>query len=177
MSRKRGQKAYTDVLEFLNPKIPSEIEDDILGAFATYSIESDMTSADLRSYFEDLQMPRELTKMVNDRDLCIEGTNIVSFEKLLKTTFHLLVFMNNAEIVDTQWSMLVQACGRDAQFPHVALRSHVLSIKDLQKVANSISMDNGRLIEMMSCATNGTRVYVTWLDFAFLLGKLGHLVF
>ncbi|SCV01103.1 LAME_0G14070g1_1 [Lachancea meyersii CBS 8951] len=177
MSRKRGQKAYGDVLEFMNPKVPSEIEDDILGAFATYSIESDMTSANLNDFFSDLQMPRDITKMVNAQDVCVEGTNVVSFDKLLKSTFHLLIFMNNAEIVDTQWSMLVVACGRDKRFPHVALRSHVLSIKDLQKIANSINMDNGHLVEMMSFATSGKRVFMTWLDFAYLLGKLGHLVF
>ncbi|CUS23441.1 LAQU0S10e00452g1_1 [Lachancea quebecensis] len=174
---KTRSKSYNSILEFLNPKIPSEIEDDILGAFANYSIESDMTARDLPEYFKELQMPTEMTKLIQPQDLCLEDTNIVDFDKLLKTTFHLLIFMNNAEIIDTQWMMLVQGCGRDTQFPHVALRNHVLSIKDLQKIANSINVDGGHLIDMMSCATQGKRVYITWMDFAYLLGKLGHLVF
>ncbi|SCU91932.1 LAFA_0F06788g1_1 [Lachancea sp. 'fantastica'] len=177
MSKKRSQKAYNDVIEFMNPKIPAEIEDDILGAFATYSIESDMTSSNLPDFYNDLQMPRDFTKLLDVRDVCIEDTNIVSFDKLLKNTFHLLIFMNNAQVIDTQWSMLVVACGRDKQFPNVSLRNHVLSIKDLQKIANSINMENGALLDMMSCATSGKRVFLTWLDFAFVLGKLGHLVF
>ncbi|SCU95058.1 LADA_0G13168g1_1 [Lachancea dasiensis] len=177
MSKKRGQKSYSDVLNFLNPKIPAEIEDDILSAFANYSLESDMTSANLPAFYSDLQLPEDVTKMIKAQDVCIEGTDIISFDKLLKTVFHLLVFMNNGENIDAQWSMLVHACGRDSQFPQVALRNHVLSIKDLQKITNSINMDSGKLVEMMSYSTNGTRVYITWLDFAFLLGKLGHLMF
>lgn len=85
--------------------------------------------------------------------------------------------MDNATVIDSQWSMLVQGCGRDKQFPNVTLRNHVLSIKDLQKIANSINVDGSRLIDMMSCATQGKRVFLTWLDFAYLLGKMGHLVF
>ncbi|SCW02807.1 LAFE_0F14708g1_1 [Lachancea fermentati] len=177
MSKSRSKKSYNDVLAFTNPKIPSEVEDEILTEFANYSIEHDMTVRNLDSFFGDLQMPKDLTKMVNRPSLCIEGTDFIDFDKLLKQTYHLLVYMDNLTVIDTQWEMLVHTSGRDTQFPSVSLRNHVLSIKDLQKVANSINMDSHHLVEMMSCATQGQRVYITWMDFAYLLGRLGQLTY
>ncbi|SCU88923.1 LAMI_0D11804g1_1 [Lachancea mirantina] len=177
MARNRSKRTYDEVERFLNGSIPQEIEDDILSAFANYNIERDMTREDLSSFFQELQLPSEVTKFYDLNDLCIGGTQIVDFEKLLRATYHVLVFMNNMAVIDGFWEMLVKACGRDVAFPKVLLKNHVLSIKDLQKVANSASVESTGLVEMMSVATHGKRVFMTWLDLAYILGKLGILAF
>lgn len=169
---------YKKVESFLKAPVPQDIEDEILGAYATYSLERDMRSEDLRNYFESLQLPRELYKMVGKSDLTVEGTDVVDFERLLRCTYHLLVFMDNEQIIDEMWGLLVQASGRDQSFPNVKLRDHVLSIKDLQKVSNFVGIDRASgIVEMISCATSGKRVYMTYLDFAYVMGKLGYLRF
>lgn len=162
----------------MKAKVPQEIEDEILAVYATYSLEHDMTSEDLEQFFSDLELPRQLYKMMLKDELTLEGTNVVDFEKLLRCTYHLLVFMDNEKIIDEMWELLVHGSGRDKNFPSVELKNHVLSIKDLQKVSNFVGIDQSSgIVEMISCATNGRRVYMTYLDFAYILGKLGHLRF
>lgn len=169
---------YKKVEAFLKAPVPQDIEDEILGVYATYSLEHDMTCNELTGYFEDLQLPRELYKMVPKDDLTVEGTNVVDFERLMRCTYHLLVFMDNEQVIDEMWELLVNACGRDKSFPKVKLRDHILSIKDLQKVSNYVGMDQASgIVEMISCATSGRRVFMTYLDFAYVMGKLGYLRF
>lgn len=79
---------YKKVESFLKAPVPQDIEDEILGAYATYNLERDMRSEDLRNYFESLQLPRELYKMVGKSDLTVEGTDVVDFERLLRCTYH-----------------------------------------------------------------------------------------
>lgn len=170
--------SYKKVEAFLKAPVPQDIEDEILAAYATYSLEHDMTSGDLVSYFEDLQLPRGLYKMVRKGDLSVEGTNVVDFERLLRCTYHLLVFMDNEQVIDEMWGLLVQGSGRDQSFPQVQLRDHVLSIKDLQKISNFVGIERASgIVEMISCATGGKTVYMTYLDFAYVMGKLGYLRF
>ena len=169
---------YQQVTKFINAPVPREIEDDILEAFAKNSLESDMTVNNLDSYFNDLQLPKILCSKIRKEDLCLEGTNVIDFERIISYTYHILIFMDNEATIDEMWKLLVRQCARDVEFPNVLLKNHVLSIKDIQKVANTVGMEKGfGIIEMMSMATSGSRVYMTYLDFAFVLGKLGYLRF
>lgn len=169
---------YQQVEKFLHVKIPEELEDEILAVYAKYSMEHDMTTDDLTSYFEELQLPSRWYRMVPSRDLAVEGTPIIDLDKLLQYTYHLLIFMDNEETIDELWGLVVTASGRGTSFPQVNLKSHVLSIKDLQKANNSAGLEQAYgIVEMMSCATGGQRVYMTYMDFAYILGKLGILRF
>ncbi|CDF89864.1 ZYBA0S05-03532g1_1 [Zygosaccharomyces bailii CLIB 213] len=169
---------YEDVQKFVNSKIPEELEDEILAVYAKYSMEHDMTVQDLKNYFGDLQLPESWVRMIKSADVTVEGTNVVDLDKLLRCTYHLLIFMDNEEVIDDLWQLLVSASGRDQAFPLVKLRHHVLSIKDLQRASNSAGLDQAHgIVEMMSCATGGRRIYMTYLDFAYILGKLGYLRF
>lgn len=170
--------SYESVEKFLQAKIPQDIEDEILVAYATYNMDHDMVTADLEGYFEDLQLPRQLYRMIRKGEITLEGTDLIDFERLLKCTYHLLIFMDNQDTIDEQWTLLIQASGRDNSFPKVKLRNHVLSIKDMQKISSVVGIDQSTgVIEMVSCATSGKRVYITYLDFAYILGKLGYLRF
>lgn len=174
---------YSTVERFKNCTVPQEVEDEILETFAKYSIEQDMTLNDTQNYFEDLQLPRELYKSIRKEDITIEGTDVVDFDKIVKQTVHLLIFMNNEEIINSFWTLLLKNSGRLEKFPEVKLKDHILSIKDLQKIDvllnnKSNKVDGGvDIIGMLTCATYGSRVYMTYLDFADVLGRLGYLQF
>ncbi|QLQ78306.1 hypothetical protein HG537_0A05530 [Torulaspora globosa] len=170
--------SYEKVEAFLKVKVPQEIEDEILATYAEFSLEHDMTLDDLDKYFEQLELPKELCKMIPRNELVIEGTNVVDFTKLLTSTYHVLIFMDNEKTITEMWSLLVTSSGRDRDFPQVRLKNHVLSLKDLQKIRNYIGVEQSSgIVEMISVATGGRRVYMTYLDFAYILGKLGYLRF
>lgn len=169
---------YKKVESFIRAKIPQDIEDEILAVYANYSIEHDMTTDELSSYFKELQLSEDFSKLVAPSDLSLEGTNVIDFDKLLQCTYHLLIFMDNEDVVDEMWKLMIHASGREQAFPLVKLRNHVLSIKDVQKISNFVGTESSEgIIEMVSCATSGKRVYITYLDFAYILGKLGYLRF
>lgn len=165
---------YERVSRFSKIKVPQDIEDEMLNVYATYSIEHDMNTHDLEAYFKDLELPRDLYKLVRKEDLVIEGTDIIDFESLIRNTYYILIYIDNEDVINSLWGSMVKNCGRDKKFPNIQLSDHVLSVKDLQKISNVVGMaDQSGLIQMMSCATEGNRLYLTYLDFAAVLGKLG----
>lgn len=165
---------YERVATFTKLKVPQDIEDEMLSVYANYSIEHDMNTDDLESYFKDLELPRDLYKLVRREDLVIEGTNVIDFESLIRNTYYILIYIDNEDVIRSLWSSMVKNCGRDKEFPNIQLTDHVLSVKDLQKISNVVGMtDQSGLIQMMGCATEGNRLYLTYLDFAAVLGKLG----
>ncbi|CAI4047855.1 hypothetical protein SKDZ_13G1220 [Saccharomyces kudriavzevii ZP591] len=173
---KTNSVSYERVELFENPKVPGEVEDEILEKFAERSLDHDMTANELPTFFRDLQLEPTIFKMVRNENIVIEGTKVVDFTKLIRCTCQLLILMNNLTVIDDLWSMLIRSCGRDVDFPQVALRDHVLSVKDLQKICNLIGADQSAgTIEMISCATDGKRLFMTYLDFGCVLGKLGYL--
>lgn len=169
---------YDRVSVFTKLKVPQDIEDEMLSVYAQYSIEHDMNTYDLESYFNDLQLPRDLYKLLRRENLVIEGTNIVDFESLIRSTYDILIYIDNEDVIKNLWSSMIKNSGRDKEFPNIQLTDHVLSVKDLQKISNSLGVaDQTGLIQMMSCATEGNRLYLTYLDFAAVLGKVGLLRF
>ncbi|CCE62878.1 hypothetical protein TPHA_0D02410 [Tetrapisispora phaffii CBS 4417] len=170
--------SYKQVEKFMNAKIPDEIEDSILETFAKYSIEEDMTVANLKDYFNNLELPEILWSKIPSDEFCIEGTSIIDFDLLMKKTYHILIFMDNEDIIDELWGLFVKQSGRGAQFTNVKLKNHVFGVKDIMKVCNTVAMkQNDRIIEMVSVATSGRRLYITYIDFAYIMGKLGLLRF
>lgn len=173
---KSNNVSYERVQLFENPKVPIEVEDEILGKYAECSLDHDMTVNELPGFFQDLQLEPTICKLVRNEDVIIEGTEVIDFTKLVRCTCQLLILMNNLTVIDDLWLMLVKNCGRGVDFPQVALRDHVLSVKDLQKISNLIGADQSAgTIEMISCATDGKRLFMTYLDFGCVLGKLGYL--
>ncbi|CCD23761.1 Rad33p NDAI_0C01000 [Naumovozyma dairenensis CBS 421] len=164
--------------KFINATVPDEIEDEILNALVGFNLNHDMNTNDLNDFFELLQLPRDLYKLVPVDNVVVEGTNIIDFNKIVRATYELLIFLDNSEIINNLWQLMVTCSGRDKQYPHVILVNHILSVKDLQKIATFADLDQSSgIIQMMTCATSGKRVYMTYLDFAIILGKLGYLRF
>ena len=173
-----GKLGYDTVSRFLNAKIPGELEDELLVAYATCTEgQDDMTAAQLPAFFEDLQLPKEWYELVSPSRVCIEGTDIVDFEKLMSATYRLLIFMDNEKTIDEHWELLLGASQRAERFGRVPARKQAVTLKDLQRCAAHVGMEPEQSVEMLAWATGGSRVYVTYLDFAYLLGKLGYLHF
>ena len=51
--------------------------------------------------FENLQIPRESYKLFRIEDIVIEDTKMVDFVKIVKVTFHLFLYMNNEDIINS----------------------------------------------------------------------------
>lgn len=177
MSKKSTKKqiSYSQIDAFDKATLPVEIEDEILGAYSVFATEEqDMKRSQVVDFFNMLKLPKDLYHLVHTKNLCIEGTDIVDFERLLKDTYYLLIYMDNIELIDDLWALLVHSTGRDERYPNVQLRNHILSVKELQKSFNYCGIDQTReIVEMVAVATDGERVYMDYLDFARILGRLG----
>ncbi|KAH3900343.1 related to DNA repair protein RAD33 [Saccharomycodes ludwigii] len=183
-------KDYSRVEKFLNPtNIPPQIEDEILNLYLEFSLESDMLLKDLSSFFECLSLPAVLYNKINyQNELCIENTQVVDFNRLLQVTYHLLIYVDNEPLIMQYWKLLVDYSQRKEQpsrFAEIEYKNQILGIKELQKInesinAHSITNDEDTnnqepqiLIKMLQCATRGKRSFITYIDFANLLGRIG----
>lgn len=170
--------SHETVYSFLNAKIPKSMEDEMLLAYSNCTIEvPDLMMDNLDKYFDEIKLPSEWYQMVEKHMVCLDGTDIVDFDKLLSITYRLLIFMDNAEIIDSQWLLILEYSGRIERYKHIPVRKQVVSIKEIQRCASQVSMEQQKVVEMISCATEGRRVFIRYLDFAHLLGKLGYLRF
>ncbi|EGA77486.1 Rad33p [Saccharomyces cerevisiae Vin13] len=121
--------SYERVELFENPKVPIEVEDEILEKYAESSLDHDMTVNELPRFFKDLQLEPTIWKLVRNEDVIIEGTDVIDFTKLVRCTCQLLILMNNLTVIDDLWSMLIRNCGRDVDFPQVGLKRSCIKRK------------------------------------------------
>lgn len=171
--RKKNDVSYDTITRWNEARMPTEIEDEVLSIYLSFTEEGEFKWADISSFYMELQISKSWYGLLEFKDLCLDGIDVIDFEKLLDVTYRLLIFMDNESIIDKQWELLLKYTGRLQQFPKVALRKHVISVKDVQKAAVQVDMDQHIILSMVSWATNGERVFVTYLDFAKLLGKMG----
>ncbi|KAL6941208.1 hypothetical protein ACO0RG_002328 [Hanseniaspora osmophila] len=195
-SSRPQQLNYHKIEQFTNPKsVPKDIEEEVLTCYVDFNIEHDMTIYDLQPFFEKLQLPHNIYKFVmykGEKELCVEGTNIIDFDKLLIETYHLLIYMDNVAVIDEYWSLLVESCQRDQQFPQVKLKDHVIGLKQLRAIINNVNGSGEEetasgstmpLIQMMKAVSSppqksgADKLFINYLDFAFMLGKIGLLKF
>ncbi|CDO92056.1 unnamed protein product [Kluyveromyces dobzhanskii CBS 2104] len=171
----RNKKSFDfdSISKWDEAKMPAEIEDEVLSLYARFTEEGELKWSVMSKFYTELQIGSEWYTLLEPKDLCLEGIDVIDFEKLLDVTYRVLVFMDNAAVIDKQWRLLLQYSGRLQQFPNVTLRKHVMSVKDVQKAAVQVDLDQHIILPMVSWATNGERVFVSYLDFAKVLGKMG----
>lgn len=143
-----------------------------MDAFANYSMDTDMKSAQVSSYFKDLHIPTQFVignKRVRVDQLVIEGTDVVDFDKLLNKSYHLLLFRDNAREIENTWAQLLDSIGD--------LGKSTLNFSDLQKLDADLrtSISDTLLLDMVAVATEGQGLDITMTDFAYIMGKLGQL--
>jgi len=154
--------------------IPPEIEDEILEAFTTYSMEDDMKVEHLESFYKDLSIPKYFTernKRIDPNELTIEGTDIIDFDKLLIKSYQLIILRNNRHLIQQTWDLLQSA------FPESNGSSRNINVKNLKNVSDDVKsgISDPLLLDMVAVATDGEGVEVKLVDFAYVLGKLGEL--
>ncbi|ONH65629.1 DNA repair protein RAD33 [Cyberlindnera fabianii] len=158
--------------DFIAPaKLPAHYEDEILDAFANYSIEQDMKTTDLPSLYNDLRVPRDFiigNKRLRPEDLSIEGTDVIDFDKMLTKAYHLLLFRDNEDEIKRVWDSLIKAAGGKGRTG--------LNVADLKRVETELKLgiSDTLLLDMVAVGAEGQGVEVTIVDFAYILGKLGY---
>lgn len=158
--------------------IPTEIEDEILEAFTTYSFDDDMRIEHLGSYYKDLKIPSVFlagNSRIVPSELTIEGTDIIDFDKLLIKSFQLIVIRNNKQIIQQNWDLLQAAYSESSD---ISAPSSGLNLKNLKDISDGVKsgISDPLLLDMVAVATEGEGVSVTFIDFAYILGKIGELL-
>lgn len=162
--------------EFSKPnEIPHDIEDQILEVFGEYSMDQDLTYSQMNSFFRDLGVSTIFTKSNNklsQTSLCIEGTDVIDFDKLLVACFHLIVFERNKKEIITNWNLIRKI------IPNNDPNKYTINLKDLKAINQEIKMgiSDSVLLDMVAVATEGLSPEVKFIDFAYIMGKLGDLV-
>lgn len=146
----------------------------ILEAFANYSFDDDMKVSDLKNYYQDLKIPSLFTvgnKRLIHEELTVEGTDIIDFDKLLNKSFQLIVLRNNKNLIQQNWELLRKA------LPQSNEKSTSLNFKELKAISDDTKsgVSDSLLIDMVAVATEGGGVDVNFVDFGYVLGKLGEL--
>lgn len=165
--------SYDCIAKWNNARMPEEIEEEVLNLYVKYSEEHEFKWDVIHRFYEELEIDKELVGLLESRDLCLEGLDVIDIDKLIDVTYKLLIYMDNQNTIDAQWSLLLRYTGRLESFPQVRLRKHVISVKDIQKAAVQVDMDQSLILPMVTWATSGLKVFVNYLDFAQLLGKMG----
>ncbi|CAM9020289.1 unnamed protein product [Wickerhamomyces anomalus] len=174
------KKSYVNkrtISQFVKPeKIPPDIEDEILEAFTNYSLEDDMRVENLKSYYSDLKIPKLFiigNKRIDARHMIIEGTDIIDFDKLLVKSFQLIIFRNNKHIIQQNWDLLQNSLKEFGKTEKL----NGLNYKNLKNISEDVKtgISDPILLDMVAVATDGEGVDVNFIDFAYILGKLGEL--
>ncbi|CCH40837.1 DNA repair protein [Wickerhamomyces ciferrii] len=150
--------------------IPPEIEDEILEAFTTYSLEDDMKVKDLPSFYRDLKIPKKFiigNKRIEPNQLSIEGTDIIDFDKLLHRSYQLILFRDHKDIILENWNLLQKNSDMKTS----------LDFKDIKELSDDVKtgINDSLLLDMVAIATEGQSVHVNFIDFCYTIGKLGEL--
>lgn len=162
--------------QFKKYRIPTEIEDEILVVFSHHINEDgDLLQNTLSGFFQELQLDSDLVALIDTDRLLIDDTKVVDFDLLMKQIGYILIYMNNLDIIDQYWSLLIKNSGKAEPQQHMTSdRNCKFYVKDLQKIVNVVG-GQFNIIDLITVANNGERTYITYLDFAVVLGKLGYL--
>lgn len=113
-------------------------------------------------------------KRLNSSELTIEGTDIVDFDKLLSKSYQLIVIRDNRHLIQQTWELLQTALSDSKENTS---SSTSLNFKELKAISDDVKsgVSDSLLIDMIAVATEGGGVDVNFVDFAYILGKLGEL--
>lgn len=161
-----GSNAYT---------IPPKYETQLLDIYTHHTEEKpDIHLEEIPSLLIDgLNVPAEV---VPNRDeltsWLIEGTEVLDFEKWLYNGYLWLLLGDNLDDVDLLWEDIWETLEKDINTEDKnLLRRKRLYLKDVKTLINIGKLD-ANAMEMLQTAGNG-KVYIDYLDFFKLLGRLG----
>lgn len=163
-------------------KIPEDYETELLDIYTKCTEETpDIKIDELGSILEhEFRIPSEIIPdMESLKSWAIEGTDVVDFEKWLYNGYFWLLLKNHIGDVDMLWQDVWSALDsvsseKDARKTHTdkdALRSEKLYLSDVKKLIELGKLE-ASAVGMLQTAGNG-KVYVGYVDFFVLLGRLG----
>ncbi|XBW36074.1 hypothetical protein QEN19_001649 [Hanseniaspora menglaensis] len=151
----------------------------------------------------NLTMLKHYKNLVIDSD--DPNTKIVDFDKMLHNIHKLLIFMENESIIMEYWKLILfnvpfkkNAIEKKNDLSKINWFMEIINVKDLKnieemskiqtlldkqnksKAAKDYSVDSQTFLlalKMIKVASATETLYITYLDFAHLLGKLGLLNF
>lgn len=173
---------YTPTIGSHAYKIPEDAETELLEIYTKLTEEKpDIEVADLQLILEtEFQIPAELVPSMQElTSWAIEGTDVVDFEKWLYNGYFWLLFSKYIEEIDMLWQDVwtaldsVSAKKGEEKFQRDkgALRSRKLYLSDVKKLIEVGKLD-ASAVGMLQTAGNG-KVYIGYVDFFVLLGRLG----
>ena len=161
---------------------------------------SDFMKHYITTLFESLGILAEFSKLMvikHAHQVLIENTNVVDFDKLLHFVHKILIFMENEAVIMEYWKLILfNIEGKRTKIDNSIKNEEMnwymemISTKDLNSIdemgkitgANdekdnkALSKDAEKLLlvcKMIKTASSTGTLYVTYIDFAHLLGKLG----
>lgn len=160
--------------------IPEEIETLLIDIYTKHTEENpDIDISELPQLIQDeLNVPKEIIPSEGDlKAWAIEGTSILDFEKWLYNGFFWLLLGDHVEDVDTLWidiwSNLLGFKNDEGTLldRKDSLRTKRLYFADIKKLI-TIGKIDANAMGMLQTGGNG-KLYVTYVDFFVLLGRLG----
>lgn len=187
----------------IKAKLDETIEQEIAQNFFNIMQEnksSDFFKHYITFLFENLGISSEFNKLMvlkHVYQVLIEDTNVVDFDKLLHFVHKLLIFMENETIIMEYWKLILynienkRSCINEAiqndsmnWYMQMITTKDLNSIEEMSKIANA-NDDKGKktshkvtntlllVCKMIKTASGTSSLYVTYIDFAHLLGKMG----
>lgn len=158
-----------------NYPIPLEDETILVDMFSKLTAtldEPDLVVGMLAMALQELSVPAELIPSAEDflkQGWCIDQTDIVDFEKWLYKGHWWLLLGRNVAVVDKWWHVL----GKE-------LRTEEVAVNELYALFQTAKIGDGthgyaQVVEMFNLASDG-KLYIDYLDFYVLLGRLGLLI-
>ncbi|ODV96733.1 hypothetical protein PACTADRAFT_48549 [Pachysolen tannophilus NRRL Y-2460] len=183
-TRKFNENPF-NVVSTTESRIPSSIEDLILDKYTDFCYNSDTEDLESNQLFgflkNYLKIPDVLLQGFNPTRYQIDGeTNVVDIDKLVKYGGLLLIMKNNLEIIKSYWKLLVKYMSDDFNLQNdKEVFEFKIHLDDLMKLRDSINDDSNEnaLIDMIAVGSDGEKVFVNFVDFGKILGKIGELNF
>lgn len=181
--RKRDKLEYTAFSPPFDQRthehnIPQKYEDILLDGYTNFcelKNTDDIKLDDLAEAIEKyIGVPFKLIPDENElKDWCIENTKIVDFEKWLYNGYLWLKIVENMDIADTYWKMILKLLNSGNNNGDLGdnERFKKLYLNDVKKLVKVGKID-ADIIGMLQTASKG-KVFINYVDFVVLLGRLG----
>lgn len=155
--------------------IPEEYESELIDIYTNFTEEiPDIKLEELPKLLKnELHIPEELIPNQEEfRSWLIDGTEIVDFEKWLYNGYFWLLLNNHIGEVDMIWSDIWSSLDTSSHTERIeSLRTRKLYLADIRNLIKIGKLD-ASAVGMLQTAGNG-KVFVTYIDFYVLLGRLG----
>lgn len=152
--------------------IPDEYESILIDIYTQRTAEiPDIISDQINNILQEkFKLPNEILPTKEElKKWTIDGTNILDFEKWLYNGYFWMILSENIDDVDIIWNDLWGNLNNNDNMDNI--RTKKLYLSDINKL-NNIGKLEANAIGMLHTAGNG-KLYVTYVDFFILLGRLG----